>query len=302
MAIGRGRGMDGTNVFRSWSLFHRADVVNAAMKILLALSLLISACSAHGQTGVRITDPTMLVAIPGLGNDAAKAGMQAAGLNIEAIDDMERLGTPSRWPIGLRTDSARTANRAAVRNYAAFLVCEYASDDGALTIVSVPAAANHHMPEDLRAPEDFILVVRPGGTELVEPAVTRIRPSKGPAWKNMRPARIVKPDDVFATYPLADDPGALAALEKAGMSQAEIEAVIFRGQERNWPDGIDSFNERYPRLGVFKKYKAFEAVRWADKALLVIPVEPNKKAPTGLRPYLDIYMVYNASAVEVKGK
>lgn len=272
------------------------------MRTLLALPLLLLAFVTQGQTGIRITDPAQLVLTPNLGNDAAKAGMQAAGLNIEVTDNAARLSAPARWPAGLRTDSARMANKAALRNYTAFLLCEYATDEGALTIVSVPAAANYHMPDDLRAAEDFILVLKSGGTELVEPTATRTPASKGPSWKNMRPAKIIKPDDVFATYHLADDAEALAALEKEGMSKAEIEAVVFRSQERNWPDGIDSFNERYPRLEAFKKYKAFQAIRWADKVLLVIPVEANKKAPTGLRPYLDIYMVFAATAVEVKNK
>ncbi len=272
------------------------------MKTLITLSLFSFVLSTHAQTAIRLTDPARILSAPNLGNDAAKAGMQAAGLSLEVVDDAALRCAPSRWPAGIRTDSARTANRAALRNYTAYLLCEYATDQGALTVVRVPASANYHMPDDLRSTEDFILVVEPGGTELIEATASRTPASKGPSWKNMRPARIVKPDDVFATYQLGEDAEALAALEKAGMSKSEIEAVIFRSQERNWPDGIDSFNERYPRLDAFKKYKAFEAIHWADKVLLVIPVEPNKKAATGLRPYLDIYMVFASSAVEVKEK
>ncbi len=292
----------GTKPGRTMLLFPRTPVEGTCMKTILALPLLFLASSTQGQTGIRITDPAQMLAVPNLGNDAAKAGMQAAGLSNDVIANADRLSTPANWPKGLRTDSARAANKTALRNYNAFLLFEYPTDEGALTVVTVPATANYHMPEDLRSTEDFILVLRAGGTELVEPTATRTPASKGPSWKNMRPAKIIKPDDVFATYHLADDAEALAALEKEGMSKAEIEAVIFRSQERNWPDGIDSFNERYPRLEGFKKYKAYQAISWADKVLLVIPVEANKKAPTGLRPYLDIYMVFAATAVEVKSK
>lgn len=272
------------------------------MKPLSLLSLLFSVLSASAQTGVRITDPGLIIATPELGNDAAKAGMQAAGLAADVIENADRMSALGRLPIGLRTDSARTANKAALRNYRTQLLCEYATNEGPITLVSVPAVANYHMPDDLRAPEDFIIAVKAGGTEMIEPSAQRTPPSKGPGWKRMRPARITKPDDVFATYRLGEDAEAIAELEKQGMSKAEIEAVIFRSQERNWPDGIDSFNERYPRLNNFKKYKAYEAIRWSDKVLVVIPVEQNKKAPTGLRPYLDIYMVFAANAVEVKDK
>ncbi len=272
------------------------------MKPLSLFSLVFSVALANAQTGVRITDPSLIIATPELGNDAAKAGMQAAGLATDVIENADRMSALGRLPVGLRTDSARTVNKAALRNYQAQLLCEYPTDAGLVTLITVPTVANYHMPDDLRAAEDFILAVKAGGTEPVEATAQRTTPSKGPGWKRMRPARITKPDDVFATYRLGEDAEAISELEKQGMSKAEIEAVIFRSQERNWPDGIDSFNERYPRLNHFKKYKAYEAIRWADKVLVVIPVEQNKKAPTGLRPYLDIYMVFAANAVEVKEK
>ena len=60
--------------------------------------------------------------------------------------------------------------------------------------------------------------------------------------------------------------------------------------------------ERQKLLPKFTKYKAFLGAKWDDKVLLIIPVEKNKKQPTLMRPYVDLYFVYNASAVEVKAK
>jgi hypothetical protein len=91
-------------------------------------------------------------------------------------------------------------------------------------------------------------------------------------------------------------------LEAQGLSRPEIEAVIFRSHERNWPDGIDSFDERYPRLTEMKKYKARLLARCGDKVILVVPAELNRKAPSGLRPFMDIYLVYSTSAVQVRSK
>ena len=270
---------------------------------LLLVPALGLALLATAQTSVRMVDPTALVLNPDLGNDrAAQSGMQAAGLDPALLQKAGQLGDPTRWPAGLLTDSARMANKAALRNYTAYLICEYAADDGARSIVSVPAMGNYHMPDDLRANEDFYLVLRTGGTETIEATVMKPPASKGPAWKNLRPTKIHVPDQVFATYDLSDDPEALAVLEKQGLSKPEIDAVVFRAHERNWPDGIDSFDERFPKLATFKKYKAYRLAQWADKVLIVIPAEANKKAPTGGRPVLDIYMVYNAVAVVVKDK
>ena len=270
--------------------------------LLPALGLALQ-LAAQTNTSVRITDPNALVLEPQVaGNEAAHAGMQAAGLNADVMARAAALSVPAIWPVGLRTDSARAANTGALKNYNAYLVCEYASPEGPLMLVLLPASGNYHMPDDLRASDDLYLVLRAGGVQVVETVEKRPPPSKGPNWKNMRPAKILKPEEVFATYDVADDPEALAELERQGMNQAEIEAVIFRSQERNWPDGIDSFEERFPKLKGFTKYKAYLAAKWGDKVLLVIPIEANRKIDEHIRPLLDIYMVFNASAVEVKAR
>lgn len=268
----------------------------ASLFACAALPLLLSA-----QTQVRIVDPSALILRPDLGADAgAQAGLRAAGISPEMMQQAASLSDPARWPIGLRTDSARLANRMALRNYTAYLVCEYATEEGAHSIISVPAVYNYQMPEDLRAPTDIYLVLRSTGIEAVEATVMKEAPSKGPSWRNLRPARISRPDAVYATYDLAADEEAMAALEKAGLSKAEREAVVFRSHERNWPEGIDSFDRRYPRLKSFTKYKAFRLARWSDKVLVVVPAEVNRRAPEGVRPLIDIYMVFAADAVQVK--
>jgi hypothetical protein len=51
-----------------------------------------------------------------------------------------------------------------------------------------------------------------------------------------------------------------------------------------------------------KKYKARLLARCGDKVILVVPAELNRKAPSGLRPFMDIYLVYSTSAVQVRSK
>ena len=78
--------------------------------------------------------------------------------------------------------------------------------------------------------------------------------------------------------------------------------MVFRSHERNWPVGIDSFEKRYPKLKDFKKLKAYRLAKWEDKVLLAIPSEANRKVPEGIRPLIDVYMVFLADAVQVKEK
>ena len=268
--------------------------------ILLAFCL---AQALFAQSPARINDPSAIVLQPDLGRDpAAQAGMQAAGLSGNLIQDAVKMSDPMLWPPGLRTEESRMANRGAIMNYAASLLCSYSTEEGPLAIIAIPASANRHMPEDLRASSDFFLVMRPAGFTIIDETVAKDPPSKGPSWRNLRRAQILKPDGVYATYDLADVPEAMEALDKQGLSKAEIEAVAFRSHERNWPDGIDSFEKRYPRLKQLKKLKAYRLARWSDKVILVIPADQNKKAPLGLRPYLDIYMVFDATSVKVADK
>lgn len=273
------------------------------MKQFLLLPALLLSLTGMAQTAVRIVNPQALVLRPDLATDsAAQAGMQAAGLTDEVKARAIYAGEPERWPVGLRTDSARSANAAAMQNYVAYLVCEYPTAEGALTLVFLPATGNFHMPDELRSVDDIHLVFRSGGVEVINNAGIRTAASAGPAWRNLRNAKIIKPDDIFATYDLSDDPEGLEALEKMGLSKPEVEAVIFRSHERNWPEGIALFDKRYPKLALFKKYKAYRLARWADKVLVVIPADANKKADLDVRPYLDIYMVFTATAVKVKEK
>lgn len=258
---------------------------------------------AHAQDAVRIMDIAQLVRKPDLAQDAAvRSGLQAAGVAPERAEQVLALGKAATLPTGLSTDSALAANAAAVRNYNAHKVCSYADGDGPKVLVQVPVAENTHMPEELRSAQDIYLVLPEGALELALTDAQRPKPSKGPDWKRMREARITTPDGVYASYDLGADSMLIAELAGSGMSQPEIDAVIFRSHERNWPEGIDSFERRYPRLKDFKKYKAYQAASWEDKVLLVIPVDQNKRQPVGLRPHLDIYMVYAKSAVEVKAK
>ncbi|HMC96374.1 MAG TPA: hypothetical protein VKG92_01860, partial [Flavobacteriales bacterium] len=152
----------------------------------------------------------------------------------------------------------------------------------------------------LRSEQDLYFVVHAGGVAKVQIAL-RQPPSMGPSYKRMPTARIIKPEDIYSTYNLGRDTTALGVLSRRGMSQPEIDAVVFRSTERNWPEGIDSFEERYPRLAEFKKYKAYQAARWNDLVLVVVPAAENQKMPEPLRPFIDIYMVFAAGAVQVKG-
>ena len=269
------------------------------LPFLLALILL--TLNVLSQNHVRINDVSAIVLRPELAQDkTAQAGMQAAGLSTELIGQVTVLSEPALWPAGLATDSARQANQAALGNYAVNRLCEYNTEEGLMSIVVVPVADNYHMSEELHSKTDLYFVMRSSGLVTVEPQVIQSPPSQGPGWERMPKAKILLPDEVYATYDLSRDTVALAEFVRKGFSQPEIDAVIFRSHERNWPEGMDLFDERYPNLSEFKRYKAYAAAAWDGKVLLVIPAEQNKKAKVGLRPYLDIYMVYAAKAVSVK--
>lgn len=255
------------------------------------------------QEQVRLMDLAALSAPVDLGKDTlARAGLQAAGLSDEQIGAAVTGARTDRWPEGLRTDSARAANTAAAANYNAERFCSFSTGEHSMAVLRIPFDANYHMPDELRTTSDFYLTVPEHAiATAVLTDADRPKPSKGPSYRNMPKARITRPDGVYATYDLAKDPKALAVLEHKGLSPAEIEAVVFRSMERNWPEGMDSFAERYPRLEHFKKMKTFRAARWDGKVLLVVPAELNRKLPPHLRPYLDIYMVFQEEAVAVAG-
>ena len=273
------------------------------MRIVLLFSLCLWAVGALAQQQVKITDPTALDKGYALYKSKdGEACLKASGLTAEQQDVVLKYCDETYWPQGIRNDSARIANAPYIQNYASYRVCAFSEDSVKRAVLMVPAQANIHMPEAMRPLADFYIVVREKALEEVVATQPRPAISRGPRWKNNREAKILKPDDLYATYDLGSDTAGLAALAKRGMSQAEIDAVVFRSHERNWPDGIDSFDERYPRIADFKKYKCYVGARWDDKYLLIVPVEKNKKLPLLMRPYVDLYFIYATGAVEVKEK
>ena len=232
----------------------------------------------------------------------AEPALMAAGVNAEQMGQVLLYGDTDHWPEGIKSAAQREANQPYIQNYACFRVASFPEDSVTKTIIMVPARENIHMPEAMRPLSDFYLLVNEGSIAEVNTGKQRPEISRGPKWKNLAQAKILRPEDLYATYDIGRDSVALKALQDRGMSQAEIDAVVFRSTDRNWPDGIDSFEERQKLLPKFAKYKAFLGAKWDDKVLLIVPVEKNKKQPILMRPFVDLYFVYNASAVEVKAK
>lgn len=268
---------------------------------LLPLSLLSAlTVNAWGQQQVRLTDPSALVLNPDPANDPGiRSGFQAAGVGDELQTRITAFSASHLWPSGLLTDSARKANTEAIGNLFALHVCDYPTAHGPISILELPMANNYHMNEELRAKSDVFLFVRQSGWEAVEPVDVVEKPSRGPAWQRMKRAKILKPEEVYATYDLARDPDAMALMERKGFSKAEMQAVLFRSHERNWPDAISQFESRYPTLPEIKRYKAYAAGSWGDKVLVVIPADENRNMREQLRPPMDIYMVFAGNAVSV---
>ncbi|MDQ3100178.1 MAG: hypothetical protein M3R08_02215, partial [Bacteroidota bacterium] len=246
---------------------------------------------ALAQTPVRLIDQKAILGHVSIANAPhALTAMAAQGLDKAIIENASRYGDPANWPIGWRTDSARAANEHILLNAKAYNICSYELNQQPIAIVHIPAIENFHLPEQVRSSSDLYFMARAEGIgELSAPKPVA---SEGPSWRSMPKARIMAPAEVYATYDLSLDADAMVVLEKRGLSRPEIDAVIFRSHERNWPDGIDAFEKRRSKLKQFKNFKAYMAAQWGDKVLVVIPAEQNKDLPRSMRPYMDIYMVY----------
>ena len=269
------------------------------MRSLSLLSALVLLNGLFAQQEVSIAnasaldDAPDLRAVPGLPDT-----LRAAGLAEQEVASAMEHGDRAHWPESLRTDSLRTALAAQVPNYTGLRVCRIMQDSLAFAVVRLSAKGNIHMPEGLRPDTDLYLVLPEQALRNIQPQPRYAAQSHGPRWDNRAKARIVKADDVYGTYDLSTDSLALAALARSGMSKPEIDAVVFRSMERNWPEGIDNFRKRLELMGEFTKYSTYLGARWADKVLLIVPVEKNQELPEAMRPYMDMYFVYNASAVK----
>lgn len=270
--------------------------------LLLALSFLLLP-PLFAQQEVKIADAKALAEARDVRkNKAALESLRAEGLTEEEISVIEQFGDVDQWPEGIRTDTARASNAPYIINYVGFRLSSFLQDTVQMAVVMLPAKSNIHMPEGMRPLGDFYMVLPERTLKNVEEPKRRPVVSRGPQWRNRAKVKILKPDELYAAYDLAADSIALRALAKTGMSKPEIDAVIFRSTERNWPEGIDNFEKRYPLLEKFSKYRAYLGARWDDKVLLIVPVEKNRRMPVAMRPYLDLYFVYTVPAVKIRGR
>lgn len=273
------------------------------MRRLLLLLALGPVSGLFAQQQVRIKDAAALEHAQDVRKlKGVQEALFAAGLSKEEIGTVLDFGNKRDWPEGIRSDTARARNAPYVVNYAAFRICNFMLDSAEQAVVMVPARSNIHMPEGMRPLGDFYLVLPEEALMAAEKPEVRPAVSRGPSWSNLPKAKITKPDDLYGAYDLSADSIGLKALEHAGMSQAEIDAVVFRSFERNWPDGIDNLQARATLLKKFPKYRAFLGAKWADKVLLIVPAAKNRRMPAAMRPYLDLYFVYKQEGVKVKGK
>jgi hypothetical protein len=273
------------------------------MRCLYSSLLFALASCLFAQEQVKITDATALATAPDVRKDkAAVEAIRTGDFSNEEIVQILQYGDRDQWPEGIRTETARLSNEAYIVNYACFRLAAFREDTTMMALLMVPAASNLHMPDAMRPLADFYLVVPENAVRNAEVKRTRPAISRGPHWTKLPKAKIIKPDELYGAYDLASDSAGLEALAKRGMSRPEIDAVIFRSTETNWPDGIESLTKRAPLLPKFPRYHAYLAARWDDKVLLIIPVEKNRRMPVAMRPFVDLYFVYKASAVKYKSK
>ena len=262
--------------------------------------LLISACTGlAAQTQVRLLGPEAVIDKYRLDKiPEATEAMTAAGLSAEAQHLVHHFNGPVLRPEGIATAAAREANAAYLGNYVLFKVCEFDTEAGERVLALMPFRDNLHMPDDLRPVNDIYLLLdkarlEPTGTGRPPPPFTR-----GPDHRELRPMRILKPAELYATYRLEYDTEGLDVLKAIGLGQDQIEVVAYRSHERQWPAGIANFDDRYARIKRFRKYRVKELARWDDKVLLVAPAQRNQCRPKAMRPAVDLYFIYAQDAVE----
>lgn len=273
------------------------------MRSLLTALLPWLSLGLMAQQQVQIIAPEALIGAHAVRKDkAAQKAMEVAGFGAEETDLVLQYGDPDQWPSGIRTLDSVKANAPYVANYTGYRLCAFQGDSAMMALVMIPAKDNLHMPAGMRPLADFYLILPETALKATGRQKPRPEIGRGPLWKKHPKVKILKPDGLYATYDLASDSMGMKALADAGMSTTEMDAVVFRSVERNWPEGINNFTDRATRLERFKKYHAFLGARWDDKVLVIVPVEKNRRMPVAMRPFVDLYFVYTAASVKVAGK
>lgn len=238
--------------------------------------------SSSGQR-MKITDPGELYSGFDIdGNSDARNAIKnsGAGSYNSILDHAKESG----WPSGIQKLDDRLDKAEKMKEYVVYKVAEF----GDKVLLKIPASENKHMASNMQASYDFYFVI---GQKGVTPYGNATSGSKYPTGTRVN---INSTGGMYSTFNLETSNYNSNIRNQLG---AEYSDVITYSNEKNWPSGISTFDNRDRVRDKLNNYHAWKIAEFEDKCILRIPASENKHMPYDMQPSHDIYFVISKSNI-----
>lgn len=116
--------------------------------------------------------------------------------------------------------------------------------------------------------------------------------------RKLKEVQVTDMGDLYSDYVFSKTDKEELALQIK--SPSLIEQVITYSREKNWPEAVNTLEERLKVRATLLKYRFYKVATIGNKTILAVPAEKNRKMPQGFVPAGAMFMIFKSSTVILK--
>lgn len=101
--------------------------------------------------------------------------------------------------------------------------------------------------------------------------------------------------ELYSTYKLTKDDR--RELSSQFSNKSLVDQIATYSLEENWPDAVNSLNERLKVRATMLKYHFYKVGTFGNKTVVAVPASKNRHMPSGFVPAGAMYMIFKNNVV-----
>lgn len=116
--------------------------------------------------------------------------------------------------------------------------------------------------------------------------------------KKATPVKIVDLGEMYSTYNLTESDQ--AEVKRQLDDKALLSEIIRYSKENQWPDAVNTLDERLENRSVMLKYNFYRVASFGNKTIVSVPQDKNKHMPAAYIPQGPMYIIFASKVVSSK--
>lgn len=110
--------------------------------------------------------------------------------------------------------------------------------------------------------------------------------------------RITDLGEMYSTYNITE--AEKTEIKKQLNDKNLINEIIRYSKEIQWPDAVNTLDERLDNRSVMMKYNFYKVASFGNKTIVAVPQEKNKHMPAAYIPQAPMYIIFASKVVASK--